>query len=226
MRVITDYKQRSEEWHEAKWALVSGSRVKELMVNKPPEETAMFFKMLQEVNEDFNMEDVEEYISKAVQRGNDREPWAVGDLEKWLIAEGIKKEGFEFKEVGIVLSDEYDMLGLSPDRLTEEYNEACEVKCPAGNTHAKWIYDKEMIPLEHVWQAVTYFAVMPELEVLWWASFRKEHKKMPLYIIKVTHETIVNIGTPKRPVTMAIEEAVSVLISKYELLVKLLNEQS
>lgn len=219
MKVYKDIKQKSVEWHRLKWAMLSASITKELMNTKPIEDTAILFKLLHQTNEDFNEENVEdEWISKDVERGNILEPVAVHEIEK--------KMDIDFEEFGFLISEKYPMLGLSPDRLTSNLKKGCEVKCPAGNTHAKWIFQKDLIPLDHIWQVISYFLVNEDLEVLYLASYRPEHKKMPLYMVTVTLDTKINVGTPKKPVIMTVEESMSLFDSRYEELIKLIDEQN
>jgi hypothetical protein len=222
--------QRSDEWFEAKWGLLGGSTVKELMTpSKKANETLSFYKLLMQNMEDIDLNEVNGWVSSDVQRGIDMEPYACQALEDWLIENKNYDPDFQWSEVGLITTSKYKYLSLSPDRVDIELGKkiACEVKCPNGATHARYLVDSdtEPIPLDYIWQVVTYFAIIDELEVLYWASYRPENKRVPLYIVELTPESFINIGTAKRPVRVKIEEAVVVLTKKYNELETAIDEQ-
>ncbi|MEG7750696.1 YqaJ viral recombinase family protein, partial [Listeria monocytogenes] len=70
--------------------------------------------------EDFEFE-ADTFESDAMQRGNDLEPFAREYLNKYT--------GLEFKQTGWLQSEENELLGISPDGITDCNRFSCEIKC-------------------------------------------------------------------------------------------------
>ena len=202
--------QRSLEWHEAKWGLVSGSRLGDLMLaSKKANETSLFYRIIEELTEPFDPTAIDDqYINKDMQRGIDMEPYGLEAIHQ------STKEMAPMMDVGILVSEENQLLALSPDKISVDHKIAYEVKCPNGTTHAKWCY-LGVLPHEHRAQALGYFAVNPDLEVLYWASYRPESRKKSLFKISLTRDSQINIGTERKPVMVSIDDAVDFLLAKY-----------
>ena len=208
MRVYVneELEQGSVEWHALKWGKLTGSRAKTLMTNKKTEDTAFYYELKQEIEEKFKESDLDQFTSKAAERGNNFEPMAVEALED-------KLDGIEFLEVGFILKEKH--LGLSPDRMTKDLKIACEVKCPSGVVHLRYAEMDEIHP-DHVWQAVHYFTVVDKLETLYWASYRPENLITPIHFLKIERDTLVNVGTLAKPVRKTVSEAVKQELKKYD----------
>jgi hypothetical protein len=95
-------------------------------------------------------------------------------------------------------SSECELIGASPDAITEDLTEIVEVKCPNAKTHISYLR-AGIVPIDHVDQVVHYFAVHPELKAVHFASYRPECIK-PLFVKTVTRDTELNVGTKARPV--------------------------
>ena len=221
--------QRTDEWFKAKWGSMGGSTAKDLMVpSKKANETSVFYSLLQQLTEDIDLEKCNEWIGADAARGIEMEPYACMELELWLKNNKNYSSDFQWSEVGLIERC-CKYFKLSPDRVDIELGKkiACEVKCPNGKTHMKWIAESDVdpIPMEHVWQAISYFTLIEGLETLYWASYRPENKFKPLYIVELNKDSMINVGTTKRPVNLKMEEAVEVLLSKYNELEKAIDEQ-
>lgn len=211
MKVYT-FKQRTVEWYQKKWGKASSTGIKELMVSsKKPDETRLFLKLLMELNEPYNDAVENGYVNGDMQRGIEMEPYGINAV----ISELEYQEGIAWIDVGFIESCKHELLGLSPDKVSMCYTEAIEVKCPTGMEHIRWMYQDDIIPSEHVWQAVNYFAVIDDLKKLHWASYRPENKLKSLYLVTLTRDSNINIGTLKTPKIVTVEKAVSIMIKKY-----------
>lgn len=202
-----DIKQKSIEWHELKWAKIGGTLSKGLFVNSE----TLFIDILSQKLEEF--EPVDSFESEAMQRGNELEPEARKYLEKYL--------DVIFLDVGWLQSEKNELLGISPDGITEDEKIACEIKCLGRKKHTEIILHNK-IPLEYIHQCVHYFTVNPNLEKLYFCAFRPESTK---HLIKeLTLKSIVNIGTKSKPKAMSIEAVRDYSLEKAnELLIKINN---
>ena len=141
----------------------------------------------------------EGFTSADMERGNELEPYARKELNKYT--------GLEFKEVGWLQSSECNLIGISPDGITDDDKHSCEIKCPSRKKHTETILSGK-IPLDNLHQCIHYFTVNPKLETHTFGSFRPENKIRPLFAYVLTRETEVNIGTKARPVLKTIQEVV------------------
>lgn len=186
-----DIAQKTLEWHEIKWGKIGGSSSKGLFVKSD----TLLIDILSQRMEDFEPKE-NDFVSDDMERGNDLEPFAREYLNHYT--------GLEFIETGWLQSEENELLGISPDGLTECETIACEIKCFARKKHFSVLLSNE-IPLENIHQIVHYFTVNPKLQKLYFIAFRPE---APNHFIKeVTKETIVNLGTKVKPNLMSIEAA-------------------
>lgn len=180
--------QGSDEWHLIRQAKVGGSTSNQLHVKSD----TLLEQLLAELAEPFQVPD--NYVSFDMQRGKDLEPLAVAEVAKYT--------GLSFMPVGWLQSDECELIGASPDAITEDLTEIIETKCPNAKTHISYIR-AGIVPLDHVDQVVHYFAVHPELQKVHFASYRPECIK-PLFVKTVTRETELNVGTKARPVMLSV----------------------
>lgn len=182
--------QRSEEWFRLRYGKVGGTASKRLHVKGDD----LMLELLACLCEEWETEDT--YISSAMQRGIDLEPFG--------IAAASQKLGLEFREWGWLESEKCTLLGLSPDGVTEDWSTAIELKCPGAKAHTKYILEGG-VPFEYVHQVTHYFTVIPQLQRLWFGSYRWEHVT-PLYLFEVTRDTELNFGTEAKPVPRQVGE--------------------
>lgn len=178
MRILS-MQQGSPEWFSARNAVITGSEVKKVYGKASKE---YLYELLAE-----SLAPAKEYTSsEAMERGSELE------MDALTLYEGTT--GYELKQVGFVLHDEYDWLGVSPDALYAEgkkYVGAVEVKCPDTKTHIKYLVEKK-IPSEYKAQILQYFLVCDSLEWLDFVSYdpRISLPEMQLSIVRVTREEL------------------------------------
>lgn len=196
--IAHDVQQRSEEWFRLRYGKIGGTASKRLHTKGDD----LMLELLACLCEEWEEEDT--YASAAMQRGIDLEPFG--------IAEASAKLGVEFREWGWIESEHCPLLGLSPDGVTEDWTTAIELKCPGAKAHTKYCLEGG-VPVEYVHQVCHYFTVIPQLERLWFGSYRWEHIT-PLYLFEVTPNTMLNFGTEARPLLRPVGE---VALQKIEL---------
>ena len=136
-------------------------------------------------------------------RGNELEPLAIAEVSKYT--------GVQFHSIGWIQSDECDLIGASPDGISEDLEDIVEVKCPSAKVHISYIRGG-VVPPDHIDQVAHYFAVHPELKRVHFASYRPECVK-PLFVVTVTPDTEVNVGTKARPVMAKVGEYAELKVS-------------
>ena len=196
---IINVKQGTPEWHETRYRKIGGTLSSGLFKKTDTLKLSLLGQFL----EDF--EDVDNYISADMERGNELEPYA--------LKEAIKYTGLNFITAGWLQCEEISILGISPDGITADHKNAVEIKCPASKKHIETILN-DSIPLDNIHQCLHYFTVNPKLESLTFVSFRPENKIKPLYCNTITRETEINLGTKSRPVLMTVSNAVEVAKAK------------
>lgn len=183
IKVYKDFDQRTEDWFKLKWAKVGGTDSIGLFVDSD----TLMLKILGQVTEDFQLE--ENFANSAMIRGQELEPLALSELEKYT------RE--KFINVAWIQSTVYDYLGISPDGITEDFTVGAEVKCFTAKEHLKLCLE-DKIPQKNIYQALHYFTVNPYLKELHWASFRPESKIKPLFVKTLTRDSLVDIGRTKK----------------------------
>lgn len=196
---IINVKQGTPEWHETRYRKIGGTLSKGLFTKGDTLKLSLLGQFL----EDF--EDVDNYISADMERGNELEPYA--------LKESIKYTGLNFITAGWLQCEEISILGISPDGITTDQKNAVEIKCPGSKKHIETILN-DSIPLDNIHQCLHYFTVNPKLESLTFVSFRPENKIKPLYCNTITRDSEINLGTKSRPVLMTVENAVQVSKAK------------
>lgn len=182
--------QKSVEWFEIKWGKIGGTLSKGLFVKSD----TLLIDILSQRIEDFEYED-NGFVSDAMENGNLNEPFAREYLEQFT--------GLSFNQTGWLQSEENELLGISPDGITECETIQCEIKCFRRKKHTEVLITNE-IPLENIPQLVHYFTVNKKLETLYFIAFRSES---PKHFIKTLHlYDIVNMGTKAKPVLKSISE--------------------
>ena len=121
MKIYHNLEQGSTEWFEMRHGKIGGTRAKQLSVKSD----TLLIELLAELTEPYD-EDLESYKSDAMENGSNLEPQARIELEKYT--------GFKFLEVGWIQS-ENQLIGVSPDGITECETIGCEIKCPEAKEH-------------------------------------------------------------------------------------------
>jgi len=166
---VFQIEQRSDEWHNLRRGVITGTKLEKLMVK---DNQLLVDKIVAELYSD---EKEEFFINEKMQRGIDMEYVA-----KIHYSEQTFSEIFE---VGFCLSSRWHFLGLSPDGFVGS-NGAIEIKCPDTSTHVKYIRENSL-PKDYLWQVVNYFLVNEDLEWLDFVSFDDRFTLKPLHIIRI-----------------------------------------
>lgn len=196
---IINVEQGSIEWHEARYRKIGGSASKGLFVKTDTQ----LIELIAEHLEDF--EDVDNFQTFDMQRGTELEPYALEELKKYT--------GIEFKSAGWLQSEEVEILGISPDGISDDDRFSCEIKCPAKKKHTETILNDE-IPLDNLHQCIHYFTVNPKLDKHYFCSFRPENNIKPLFVKELTRDSVVNLGTKAKPVLKTVQEWTEIAIQE------------
>jgi hypothetical protein len=190
MKNLKNIEQNSIEWFEAKWGRIGGTLSKGLLVKTD----TLLIDILGQHLEEFEMES-DSFESSSMVHGKEMEPFALQFVEGY--------SGIKFEKTGLLISDENDLLCLSPDGISECERFAVETKCLQRKAHTKILFEEE-IPLEYLPQLVHYFTVNPKLEKLYFCAFRTE--SVANFMRVLTPDSIVNLGTKARPVLKTVRE--------------------
>lgn len=185
--------QGTDEWHEIRYAKVGGTRSAGLFIKSDN----LLNEILAEKTEEFEL-DYDSFSSKAMEDGKEREPLARQALIDYL--------KINFKECGWIQSEENELLGFSPDGLSDCETIMIEIKCPANKKHLQTIRSNE-IPLDNINQCIHAFVVNDKLQKLYFCSYRPESIK-PMFVKELTRESLVNLGTKAKPDMKMVLEAV------------------
>lgn len=194
-----DIEQKTDAWFRIKHGKVGGTLASGLFVKSD----TLFFKILSQHEEDYVTED-EGYINSDMQRGNYLEPFARERMESDL--------NLKFIEYGWLQHDTIKILGISPDGLTEDGKDACEIKAPSASTHSKYVYNDEF-PKEYWNQLIHSFTVNEKLERLHFCSFRPKNKRRPLFIKTMTRDTVLDFGSKTKPNLISVKAKVTEALS-------------
>jgi len=204
MKAFFNIEQGSTEWFEIKHGKIGGTRAKELFVKSD----TLFYKLLAESVEPFDEDYEEVFKSDAMERGCELEPQARIELEKYT--------GHKFLECGWIQS-ENELMGISPDGISECLTIQCEIKCPQPIAHLKMCVS-DSIPLEYINQCVHAFTVNEKLEKLYFCSYRQECTLKPLFVKELNRNSLVNNGTAAKPVMVLISDLVRISFREAEFL--------
>ena len=141
-----DIEQGTIEWHELRWGKIGGTASKNLLsdkIGKYDKKQTLFYNVLSQRLEEF--EPSESFENEHMQRGHELEPFARTYISEYV--------GVEFIETGWLQSEENELLGLSPDGITEDYKKACEIKCLGRKAHLEVLLSQS-IPLKYMPQCV------------------------------------------------------------------------
>lgn len=186
-----DIEQGSIEWHEIRWGKIGGSTSKGLFVKSD----TLLIDILSQRMEDF--EPTDSFTNDAMERGNELEPFAREYLNNYT--------NLSFNQTGWLQCEENELLGISPDGITDDELHSCEIKCFGRKKHYEVLLDNE-IPLDNIFQCIHYFTVNPNLKEHYFLAFRPESPKH--FIKLLTRDSLVNIGTKAKPIMNTIDEAV------------------
>ncbi|MEZ5813459.1 MAG: YqaJ viral recombinase family protein [Alphaproteobacteria bacterium] len=129
--IIRTIQQGSDEWHAARCGVVTASNFKAILTKGSGKTRANYMRRLAEEIMTGRVAPPS-FESKAMQRGNDLEPYARNAYQE--------KTGRRVREVGIAYLDESKRVAASPDGLISD-DGGLEIKCPLPHTHEKYWQD-------------------------------------------------------------------------------------
>jgi putative phage-type endonuclease len=179
---IIQVEQKSPEWLQARLEKISGTRLCAAIGSSAKQE-ALLNELIAERVARMHKDN---YVTLAMAKGIEAEDPAIEEYEL--------KTGEMTEKVGICVSDKYDWLINSPDRLILAkgiYRKAVEVKCPNDDTQIKYIR-AGILPGEYEAQIMSYFLVNENLEELDFVSYcpRFQTDQYRLWIKNVKREEL------------------------------------
>jgi exodeoxyribonuclease (lambda-induced) len=165
-----DLEQGTKQWLEARKGKITGTRLKDVL---KADNLPVIYEMIAELGSD---EIEETFTTKAMERGKNCEPIAISLYQHMT--------GVVIDSVGFCISEDNEMLALSPDGFTADRTGAVEVKSPNTATHVKYILG-DRIPSEYLAQVMNYFLVNTKLDWLDFISFDDRYRPKPIWIKRV-----------------------------------------
>ena len=169
MQVI-NIEQGTQEWHDARKGVVTGSRFKDVVTPAKGELSTSSKKYMYELVAERMGATVEFFSNVHMERGTELEN------DARTVYEFIKD--CEVSEVGFCLDDN-KIIGISPDGLRGE-DGGLEIKCPKETTHISYL-DNGGLPLIYKPQVQGSMWVTGRK---WW-DFMSYHPQLPPLIIRV-----------------------------------------
>lgn len=147
------------------------------------------------------------YVSKAMERGTEMEPFALAAYEM--------ATGRMLTRVGFVLHDQIPDFGCSPDSLVlGDEDGSVEAKCPETSTHIEWIR-AGIVPPEHVPQMVSVMSCTGAK----WCDFISYDDRLP-----IRYQLFIRRLWREAEAVAAVESAAVVLLDEVRETIKVLNE--
>jgi putative phage-type endonuclease len=171
---ILDIEQNSDEWLLARKGKITGSKLKNIVVEKGTNEKIGFWQLLAD---SLSIEDESESENPR-ERGHEFEPNAIQEFEKIT--------GKKVKTTGMWISDENENIACSPDGVIGK-TEAVEVKCLSASRHLE-AYFTQKIPSEYKYQVLQYFIVNEKLEKLYFCFYDPRIVSKPFFFIEVERD--------------------------------------
>lgn len=160
------FEQGSVEWHRARQGIVTGTTLKQAVINSD----ALLYQL---VSENMTEAQMKELNVEAVNRGNDLEPHALRTASKKL--------GIHFSKTGMLMSSEIDGFGISPDGVYKENGRVIggiEIKCPDSKKHVEYLL-QDKLPKEYRHQVLAPFIVSDQIQWWYFMSFDDRNYEKP-----------------------------------------------
>lgn len=167
---IINIEQGTDEWHETRRGVITGSRFKDIVTPAKGELSKSSKKYMHELVAERMGATVEFFTNEYMQRGNELEDSARTAYEFVMDC--------EVNEVGFCLDDS-KVIGVSPDGLIGE-DGGLEIKCPKETTHISYLEDGGL-PLIYKPQVQGSMWITGRK---WW-DFMSYHPDLPPLIIRV-----------------------------------------
>lgn len=183
MRELT-FEQGCREWHEARSGMVTGTTFARATGTIAVQRTLMYELLAGMMTEPKG----ESFLSEAVDRGNDMEPIA--------LKAAIKSLGYDFETTGMMISDEIQKFGTSPDAVYREDGKiigGLEIKCPDSKKHLEYVM-KDAVPSSskdnYRAQILAMFLVNPDVQWWYFMSHDDRNYEIPEFYKKTTRAEV------------------------------------
>jgi len=170
--------QGSPAWHQLRYAMVSGTRLKSAVGSPAVQKTLMNELIAAKMTEP----QIIELNTPAVERGIALEPFAIKALSE--------QTGVDFENTGMLVSQKIKGFGFSPDGVVLKdgvLESGCEVKCPSSKKHVEYLLADD-IPKEYYHQVMCPFLISDDVECWFFASYDDRNYERPLFVKCVTRE--------------------------------------
>jgi hypothetical protein len=169
--IVHHVQQGTPEWHQLRCGKITSSRMKQLV---KADNLSLVDELIAE--QELGYYESDDYTSPEMEWGTDHESQAIEQYEAMT--------GVSVTRVGMLQSERYELLTVSPDGLVGDVG-AVEVKCPKTKTHVRNIR-MGVIPAEYRPQVLQYFLVHEGLQWLDFISFDPRLERKPIWIKRVT----------------------------------------
>lgn len=177
MKVI-EVDQNTDQWLELRKGKITGSKLKDIVVKRGTGKKIGFYQLIAD------RLGIDESYQDPRERGHGLEHEAIEAFEEATEVEVNK-------DVGLCVSDINENIALSPDGLIADedgvYRQAVEVKCLGSARHIEAVLE-DRIPQDYEMQALQYFIVISELEVLYFVFYDPRIIAKPLHIVQLARE--------------------------------------
>jgi len=200
---IYNIEQQTDIWKEVKQGKISGTVAGSVMGSATVRKTALYDLVGERlsIESDSNESDMD--------RGNRLEPEARKEYEKMT--------GYTVEQVGFLERKDCKWIGISPDGLIKEngkYTRAIEIKCLCAKNHITAIEENE-IPKKYYHQALQYFVVNPDLEVLEFVLYNPLLTKIPMFIFILNRKDLEKEIAEMLAEELKMVEEVNKIVKKY-----------
>lgn len=174
--IVHHVQQGTPEWHQLRCGKITSSKGKQSRLAKvmKSDNLDLIDELIAE--QELGYYDADGYTSPEMEWGTEYEPMAIEQYEAMT--------GNTVTRVGMLQSERYDLLTVSPDGLVGD-DGAVEVKCPKTKTHVRYIR-MGVIPAEYRPQVLQYFLVHEGLQWLDFISFDPRLERKPIWVKRVT----------------------------------------
>jgi len=185
--------QLSKEWFDLCAGSIGGTRFGSVMSGR---KNRLIYDLINEQLDGYLEPD--EYVSDDMLFGTENEP-----IARQLYSE---LSGIDFKQVGMIQSEQSAIHHASPDGLCEATGDVLEIKCTQnGAIHLQRF--AEGVESSYMPQIVNYFTVSDEVKRVHWVSYCPSRPERPLIYFTFTRESIVKDGRATNTIQGLVEDA-------------------
>ncbi len=168
--------QGSDDWHEARKGVITGSKLKDIVVKRGTGRKMGSYEL---IAERMGIADLSDDMSSSRERGT--------GLEEEARQKFAEFSGKDIEVVGFVVRDDEPRIGYSPDGLIKvgkKYREGIEIKCLSAANHIKAVIE-DKVPNEYLEQVYQAFIVNEDLEKLHFVFYDPRIAAKPLHVIEI-----------------------------------------